>query len=422
MNTNHFFLHLKSTIQTAELLVNTHTQSIVPKGQQGLKLDVMVNQSVIRFDSKGIPPSIWKNIQTDTKCTLTYNIPVSNELIRRPVSFVIAVQDACSVAVVQEINQYVRQSLTWLYIAQKNAKKNQCNTAPLIVYLLFSPLLKMLPIKGTKGTALPVIDWVNANTAFTMVCQDLGRGVSQGQSGAKSRGASNPKVREIVIYRKEEWFKVFIHETFHNYGFDFSNASDDLIQYGTSFVLNKLYPVKSDVNLYEAYTECWARIIYVAFSCMHTGNDDAFLACMKRRLDEEIAFSFFQAAKVLEYMNIESYEQLVRGQCQAEYKENTSILAYYVITLVLFANYPAFIAWCYQHNRITTTSSSLQFHLSDYIVFKQTRANLESFCTALLQKQYQASNLVQKINHHLADIRTKKRKTALYKTLRMTSK
>jgi len=410
MNTNNFFLHLKSTIQNAELLVNTHTQSILPKRQQGLKLDVMVNKSVIYFDSKGIPPSIWKNIQMDTKCTLTYNIPVSNELIRRPISFVIAVQDLCSVSLIEEINQYVRQCLVWLYIAQKTAKKNQCNTAPLLIYLLRSPLLKMLPSKSTVSKDITTIDWVNANTAFTMVCNEPNK-------------TKTSIVREIVIYRKEEWFKVFIHETFHNYGFDFSNASNDLIQYGTSFVLNKLYPVKSDVNLYEAYTECWARIIFVVFSSLHIkSSDDEFLTSVKQRLNEEIAFSFFQAAKVLEYMNINSYEQLIRGQAKIEYKENTSILAYYVITLVLFANYPAFIAWCYQNNPIATTTSTNQFRISDYIMFKPTRANMEAFCITLLQKQYKLPSFVQKINHHISDIHAKKRKTALYKTLRMTTK
>ena len=30
----------------------------------------------------------------------------------------------------------------------------------------------------------------------------------------------------IYIYRKEEWFKVFIHETFHNFGLDFSYVLD----------------------------------------------------------------------------------------------------------------------------------------------------------------------------------------------------
>ena len=40
-------------------------------------------------------------------------------------------------------------------------------------------------------------------------------------------GVSNVCVKnslsEIVIFRREEWFKVLIHETFHNYGLDFSD-------------------------------------------------------------------------------------------------------------------------------------------------------------------------------------------------------
>lgn len=413
-NIDLFFLQFKSIIQNAEVLINTHTQSLVPKGRPGLKLDVMVDNILFRFDENGIPSSVWKNIQDKTLCTLTYNIPVQHELIKRPISFIVAIQDKCTPTIILEINDYVRQSLTWLYIAQKSAKKTQCNSSPLIIYMLLSPLQKMLPLNSrSKTNPNPPIDWVNANTAFTMICND------------KSFSKSNA-VREIVIYRKEEWFKVFIHETFHNYGFDFSNASDVLIQHGNQFVLDKLYPVNSKVNLYEAYTECWARIIVCVFSTAKTQNvhlsDEHFLFDLKRRLDEEITFSFFQAAKVLDYMKIDSYEKLIQGHSKTEYRENTSVLSYYVITLVLLSNYPEFISWCFNQNHVKQSPSQTRtFHLSDYISFRSTRENLDSFC-GLLQHQFKQSALVKKINQQIKEISSKKQKNTLYKTLRMMSK
>ena len=33
-------------------------------------------------------------------------------------------------------------------------------------------------------------------------------------------------ISEIIIFRNEEWFKVFVHETFHLFGVDFSNMSN----------------------------------------------------------------------------------------------------------------------------------------------------------------------------------------------------
>jgi hypothetical protein len=63
-----------------------------------------------------------------------------------------------------------------------------------------------------------------------------------------------------MLYRMEEWFKVFIHETFHCLGLDFSgmnvsNSNKQILQ---------LFPGCSrdmDVRVYETYCEIWAETL-----------------------------------------------------------------------------------------------------------------------------------------------------------------
>ena len=72
---------------------------------------------------------------------------------------------------------------------------------------------------------------------------------------------------EIVIFRREEWLKVFIHETFHAFGFDEGlHYSDDL-----NNNIRKVFSLDIDFKVGEAYTESWARIINCIFySYMNT--------------------------------------------------------------------------------------------------------------------------------------------------------
>ena len=59
----------------------------------------------------------------------------------------------------------------------------------------------LTPHKKKLPKQYNLIDREHANTAFTTSCQTE---------------------TEICIFREEEWFKTFIHETFHNMGMDFT--------------------------------------------------------------------------------------------------------------------------------------------------------------------------------------------------------
>ena len=93
--------------------------------------------------------------------------------------------------------------------------------------------------------------------------------------------------------------------------------------------------------------------------------------------------------KVLGFMNVE-YSNLYEDNEVSEnirktlYKEDTNILSYYVITLILMYNYQSFMSWC------KTNNTSL-------LEFKKTSTNQDNFCK-FIEKKYKSQNMLLAIN------------------------
>ena len=131
--------------------------------------------------------------------------------------------------------------IMWIFIANKYSIKACAETVKVYIYL--TPFEKKLPDSHTS-----IISPINVNTGYTKSCQPNG---------------------EIVLYRKEEWLKVFLHEAFHLFGLDFSNNPT------TEYVdkLKTIFNIDCDFLLFEAYCEFWARIFNIGFT--------SFMMCEK---------------------------------------------------------------------------------------------------------------------------------------------
>jgi hypothetical protein len=246
----------------------------------------------------------------------------------------------------------------WLCILNQYASKTCSNT--LVVYLYFTSLEKKLP-----SSNIQILDELNVNTAFTTTC---------------------PKDSEIVIYRKEEWFKVLIHESFHNFGLDFSDMNNTEVN---TCVL-ELFKVNSDVNLYESYTEIWAEImnaLFCSFYSLKVKTDlDSFLSNFEFFINFERSYSFFQLVKTLNFMGL-TYKDLISNTEHSIslrenlYKEKTNVLSYYVIKTVLINNYQNFLYWCTNNNL-----SLLQF--------KKTLKNQMEYCK-FIERNYRKASMLE---------------------------
>jgi len=125
---------------------------------------------------------------------------------------------------------------------------------------------------------------------------------------------------KIVVYRKEEWFKVFIHECFHFFHYEHVLFDSSL----PKRILD-LFPVDSEVNLYESYCEVWARTLNCCMIsvCKHIP--------LETLLYHEKKYSIRHMVNVLKHMGL-TYNKI---QKLCNYKEETNVLSYVVLTAIL---------------------------------------------------------------------------------------
>lgn len=342
----HFLESLKQTkkkyytIKTKKII--SSTQIIKPKN----------------FSTHSFPELVRKQIDEFA----VYEICYSFSLFERNIQIYFTIEQDDIHINLETYNKYVDTIIMWLYILNQYSSKKCANN--LCIYFYFTSLNKSLPISN-----IFVLDEIHVNTAFTTTC---------------------PKDSEIVIFRKEEWFKVFIHETFHNFGLDFSDMDNS----NCSKYIRSIIDVNSDVNLYESYTEIWAEIFNAMFCSFHSlknkYNTDLFIEQFELFMDLERTYSFFQLVKILNFMGL-SYTDLYSKSYQSKilrenlYKEKTNVLSYYVIKTILINNYSSFLLWC-QHNNISL------------IQFKKTTANQISYCK-FIEKQYKTQTMLDGINN-----------------------
>jgi len=288
-----------------------------------------------------IPQTIAKDIQHNSK----HEIHIEFKVKERNIRVIFVVQDEKYNITVYK--RYAKAVATWLHIVSDiNTNCSQYLT----IYFYFSLLVKKLPDEIDD-----VIAEEHANTGFTNNC---------------NRHAPLNALSEIIIYRKEEWFKVFIHESFHNFNMDFS-AQDNTI---AKQRMLSLFKVESEVRLYEAYTETWAEIINVAFcSYFHSKSERDFLENMELLMSYERQFSLAQMNKVLNHIGV-SYSQLF--ELGNDYQEKTNTLSYFVIKCVLMNEHQQFIHWCKKNN-------------SNMFVFS---ADINEFCN-LIERNINKRNL-----------------------------
>lgn len=329
------------------------------------------------FTPKSFPETVREHIDIYMKAEICYSFSLQDRKIK---VYFIAENHIDK----QETDNYIKSIAMWLYVLNMYAS-NKC-AQTLNIYFYLTSLQKNLPTSNVH-----ILDETNVNTAFTTTC---------------------PIDAEIVVFRKEEWFKVFIHETFHNFGLDFSGMNNDAI---TNCILD-IFKVNSKVNAYEAYTEFWAEIINVIFCCYHLSTDIAsFFKYFDKYINIERTYSFFQLIKVLHFMGLE-YKDLYSNTIRSttirlhNYKENTNVLSYYVIKTILLNNYQGMLHWCNKNNM-------------SLLDFNKTIDNQKEFC-AFIKKNYKTKSLllnIREIEYYFESIKSKeKHNSYILSNMRMT--
>lgn len=319
--------------------------------------------------------SSFKNI----KVCYTYEFTINN--VKITVNFLLTNDEN-----VEIYNNYIQKIILWLKVAYSYANNNK---KTFLLNIFLSESKKTIPKNETV-----ILGPKHCNTAVTYACATNG---------------------QCLIYRKEEWFKVLIHETMHALCLDFSGFSYNSLKNK----VKKIFPIKSDFEVSETYSELWATIINNILIAFSISNDKVIcIQYFHSLMQLEIYFALFQMVKILDYMNIYNYEYLFSKSKSSErnvYKENTNVFSYYILKSVILFNYVKFISFCNYNN-------------DDIINFNKNIARgensiiLNKFFT-LIVKCYKDKDLIKSYNT-IKTFYNSLKKNKYYKllnTMRMTS-
>jgi hypothetical protein len=279
-------------------------------------------------------------------------------------------------------NEKIKRIFIWLYIATKYSEY-ECSRH-LNIFLYLTDLKKLLPSNHKH------IREENANTGFTTTCNTTS---------------------EIHIFRDEEWFKVLLHETFHNLGLDFSGIENKTINQ----CIYSIFPIKTEQKYFETYCEMWAEIINVMFVIFVSSKNKKIENLIKKTiviLNIEREFSLFQCVKVLQFYGIK-YSDLYENTPSAaharihKYKESTPVFSYYILKSIMMFFIDEYIDWCATHNQ-----SSINFN--------KNPNNLIKYCE-FIREHYKNPFYIDAIKSIEKNVLNNKLPKSIMDTLRMTA-
>jgi len=332
--------------------------------------------------SNYVPTVIKQYIEKNSKAYLHYSCRMFN----RSISIYIIVFHAITISATLHYDKMVQQMLMWLRVAFLYS--SQYCGKNIKIYLYYTPFKKKIP-----SALMDIFGAEHCNSAVTTSCALDG---------------------VIVIYRKEEWFKVFIHESFHSLGLDFSTFSCHKL----NAKLLKLFPIKSEMNAFEAYSEFWATIInclFCAYNLLDNKlNDKDFLLYADFCIQFERIFALFQMVKILNFMGI-TYQHLFEKNEISDvarrylYKEETNVFSYYIVKCILLYNYDAFLKWCEKNNINTLRFDKYDNNLNKFYSFIESHYN-----NPLFLADY------KKMRRFVVKNKSNKQMAQLFNTTRMT--
>ena len=357
------------------------------------------------YDSKFFPSHISKEINIKSTFLLEYKCTIHNRNIHLHMILFDDIDVLKDETLLETYDKYAYS--VYILLSLLHSYSNKKCGKNLHIYIYYTDFKKYLPEK-----TLDIIGPTHVNTGLTNTCH------------------VNNIDNEIIIFRKEEWFKVLIHECFHHLNIDFSTM--DLTK--THKEMHKIFPISSEFNIFEAYTEIWSKILNVCFVSYnminHSRNKKEFVNYSIFLIELESAFSQIQCVKVLKFMTL-SYENLYNNEVNAVYlrkylyKENTNVFSYYILSACLFSQPLLFLEWCDVNNLSFMKFKQTEKNLDHFLTFIKERYNQEDFLLKLRDSERILRN-VKYSNQKTGDIKKNTynssviRRFFLMNTLRMT--
>ena len=145
----------------------------------------------------------------------------------------------------------------------------------------------------------------------------------------------------IFIYRKQDFFKVFIHESLHAYGLDKAlhlnfNKNENYNKFLNLFAFtNKDYTY---MGMNESVTEFWTSLLYLCITSYNESkNLRTFIYNYERLYKLELVHALYQISKILNYNDL-TYSSFINNS-NSKYRETTHIFSYFIVKTLMLINH-----------------------------------------------------------------------------------
>ena len=333
------------------------------------------------FYSKFVPDSIRSYIKTNFVGEVIYNTRIGD----RKLKITFNLMNNNDFNELDKLNNLFDRLLL-IYTFLTKFSENKCSkTIHIRIYL--TDIKKMLPY-----TSFKVLGPLHVNSAVTTHCQENG---------------------EILIYRKEELMKVFIHECIHSLGLDWFEMNLTPLK----SKLKNIFKINTDMIIPEAYTEFWACILNSCFTAYFLNNTkiEEYLLFSEYCIQFEQMFSLFQMSKILRFMGLH-YKSLYETDNLSQqsqkylYRENSNVFVYYILKTILLYNAFSFMKHCKKNN-------------DNLLNMKVTEKNMEKLFD-FIKFHYKKPNFLQDISKMyllVKNLSNKRGDEFISRTLRMTA-
>lgn len=251
----------------------------------------------------------------------------------------------------EKVHRILQKIYMWLFIVTTFIHKSTKCSKVVHIFLFLTDHKKYLPMNSNE------LLHINVNSAFTTGCVNTHT--------------------NIFIFRDEEWFKIFMHETIHNLGLDFNMMDMTIV----NTKIRKTFPINvQNIELYETYTETWANIMNIVFVVYFTDIPAKkgrlpivrWTQLFTKRLYLEQLFSLFQATKILIFHKMK-YSDFFCSENAHTYTEEPKVFSYYILKSICLLNINSFLEFCVSQKG----GASLKFQCS--------HSNLDRFVNLVIK-------------------------------------
>jgi hypothetical protein len=232
---------------------------------------------------------------------------------------------------INNLDKIVKNMLIFLQILIKisnnsNNEINECSKDGISITFFLTPFLKKLNITETETETetetktKETLGAKNVNSGFNYICLNSG---------------------SIFIYRKEDFFKVFVHESVHGYGIDRAlhidfSKNENYNKFLKLFAFANIHTTNVGIN--EAITEFWTSLLYLCInSYQDSKNLSSFISNFERLYKLELVHALYQISKILHYNNL-TYNSFIKNS-NSKYRENSHIFSYFIVKTMMLLNH-----------------------------------------------------------------------------------